>query len=199
MEKGSHNSFTFLRPQWYLRLFSFIGRCQSKTIEEQWAEGVRYFDVRIRCKEGGSPMIVHNRFVYVEGWAAVRTCIDRIAYLADRTREKAYIRVLHDVRRKEDATIKEKELFQDFCWDLEDEYIDYPVIFEGGQNLYDWTVDYDFSALFPKTPKYEECHASVCWPKWAHWWPWLYAVTHRRKVRELLENQSSTTLLFDYV
>ena len=48
---GSHNSFSYLPPkQWYLRPFAWIARCQNLNIQEQWNQGVRYFDIRIRFK-----------------------------------------------------------------------------------------------------------------------------------------------------
>ena len=45
---ASHNSLTYYKPQWYLRPLAWIGRCQSKTIQEQYELGVRYFDIRIK-------------------------------------------------------------------------------------------------------------------------------------------------------
>lgn len=46
---GSHDSFTYKKPNnpiW--SLFSFMWRTQNKSLEQQYASGVRYFDIRIR-------------------------------------------------------------------------------------------------------------------------------------------------------
>ena len=45
---GSHNSMTYLRPRrWWMRLFRIFGRCQNKTIQQQFDSGVRCFDLRV--------------------------------------------------------------------------------------------------------------------------------------------------------
>lgn len=45
---ATHNSLTYLRPQWYFRWLDFTAKCQNLTIEEQYGRGVRYFDFRIK-------------------------------------------------------------------------------------------------------------------------------------------------------
>lgn len=53
MITGSNNSMSYLRPQWYLRPFSWIWRHQTKTIDEQLNAGARAFDLRIVKKRNG--------------------------------------------------------------------------------------------------------------------------------------------------
>lgn len=194
MTKGSHNSFTFMHPQWYLRPFAFIGRCQSKTIEEQWAAGVRLFDLRIRCDKDGKPMIVHNSFVYTVGNGQVCRLLYDIAELAIAYKEKPYVRILHDIRRESQDTSKELSAFRNICHTLK-VYYGSNINFIGGNNLIDWRVDYPFPFAGPEIA---EMHASICWPKWAHWWPWLYARLHNA---ENLENMKGypAVLLYDFV
>lgn len=50
---GTHNSLSFNKPQWWLRPFAWMARCQSLDIENQWKAGARYFDIRVKVKEGG--------------------------------------------------------------------------------------------------------------------------------------------------
>lgn len=58
---GSHNSFSYLPvKRWYMRWSRPWARCQSKTITEQIATGVRYFDMRVRFNGDGSVRLVHN-------------------------------------------------------------------------------------------------------------------------------------------
>lgn len=39
---------TYLKPQkWWMKLINFTSKCQSKSIEEQYNDGVRYFDIRV--------------------------------------------------------------------------------------------------------------------------------------------------------
>lgn len=49
---GTHNSLSYLPCQWYLRLFAWVGRCQSLTLEKQYGKGVRYFDIRVKYVNG---------------------------------------------------------------------------------------------------------------------------------------------------
>jgi hypothetical protein len=49
---GTHNSLSFNKPQWWLRPFAWMARCQSLDIENQWKAGARYFDIRVKVKEG---------------------------------------------------------------------------------------------------------------------------------------------------
>lgn len=48
MKLASHNSLSYAPvKQWYLKPFFWIAQCQSKSIEEQYESGVRYFDIRL--------------------------------------------------------------------------------------------------------------------------------------------------------
>lgn len=49
---GTHNSLSYLPCQWWLRPFAWIGRCQSLHLAEQYQEGVRLFDIRIKYVNG---------------------------------------------------------------------------------------------------------------------------------------------------
>ena len=52
---GSHNTMTYLKPhKWWMKLINFTSKCQSKDIEEQYAAGVRYFDIRVCIGEHDS-------------------------------------------------------------------------------------------------------------------------------------------------
>lgn len=49
---GTHNSLSYLKPQWWLRPFNWIGKCQSLNLAEQYQKGVRYFDIRVKYANG---------------------------------------------------------------------------------------------------------------------------------------------------
>ena len=49
---GSHNSFTYLKSTNALyNRFPIAWRCQYKTIQEQYNDGVRFFDVRVKLEK----------------------------------------------------------------------------------------------------------------------------------------------------
>ena len=48
----SHDSYTYMKStNWFYNLFSCFWRCQRKTIDEQYALGVRCFDIRVIKKK----------------------------------------------------------------------------------------------------------------------------------------------------
>lgn len=61
---GTHNSLSYLVPQWWLRLFNFIGKCQNLTIKEQFDFGVRYFDIRVKYNKNNVAKSGHGLLNY---------------------------------------------------------------------------------------------------------------------------------------
>lgn len=65
MEIGTHNSMTYLSPKkWYLYPFQFLAKCQSKTVEEQYNEGIRLFDIRISYTKNKEIEFRHGLLAY---------------------------------------------------------------------------------------------------------------------------------------
>lgn len=67
---GSHNTMTYLKPhKWWMKLINFTSKCQDKTPEEQYAAGVRYFDIRV-CMEHDDTLpsyYGHGKIKYEKG------------------------------------------------------------------------------------------------------------------------------------
>lgn len=53
---GSHNSCTSYKlvgwQRWFAPLINLFSRCQTKTLEQQFKEGIRLFDVQVNLKDG---------------------------------------------------------------------------------------------------------------------------------------------------
>ncbi len=64
LKLGTHNSLTYLHPQWYFRWLNFTSKCQNLTIEEQYDFGVRYFDFRIKFTRKGQVRAGHGIMTY---------------------------------------------------------------------------------------------------------------------------------------
>lgn len=181
MVKASHNTFSYAEPlQWWLRPFAFVARCQSKSLQEQFGEGVRIFDLRLRREKDGEWVIAHNAFVYARGIKILHA----LEWLDEAARESdlpVYVRVLHEVRNKRQEKYSSAIGFNELCDWLNRTYRN--IRFFGGQRVMDWRQDY----VFPPQNEiaYTELHASMRWPKWLHWWPWLYArLYNERNERE---------------
>ena len=67
---GSHNTMTYLKPhKWWMKLINFTSKCQNKNLEEQYAAGVRYFDIRV-CMEHDDTLpsyYGHGKIKYEKG------------------------------------------------------------------------------------------------------------------------------------
>ena len=75
--KASHNSGTGERPaNLWARLFPFVAKCQTKTLEEQCEAGITLFDIRVRWYDGR--MFIHH------GLARYDLTLDEALTLLDR-------------------------------------------------------------------------------------------------------------------
>lgn len=189
MALGSHNSWSFLPVRrWWMKPLAFTARCQRKTIQEQYALGVRCFDLRVRF-DGDDVIIAHGMIEYK---ATLTSLYCELCWLELQS-EQVYVRVIHEVRRKKQYTIESVSRFKAFCKQLEKSFPQF--FFWCGRNLYNWDYDYRFSATEPTC---EEKYASVCAPKIVDdWWPWLFAHKYNHAIVEA--GTDKTILLIDFV
>lgn len=180
MTKASHNTFSYAEPlQWWLRPFAFVARCQCKTLTEQVEAGVRIFDLRIRQNKNGEWIIAHNAFIYMRGIKVVYY-LEQLDDMARESDLPVYVRVLHEVRNSRQARQSSSVAFNSLCDWMCHTYRH--ILFFGGQRTMDWRQDYVFPTV--GDIDYIERHASVRWPKWLHWWPWLYARMHNEEIEK---------------
>jgi hypothetical protein len=89
--KASHNSLTgYPLLNWWLKPIHFFGKCQDKDIFDQWAKGVRYFDLRVTDHKGkliGS----HGIFKYN---VTLEDALNSIEFNAICDGEDAYVRII---------------------------------------------------------------------------------------------------------
>lgn len=106
---GSHNTMSYLRPQWWMRPFNFMTRCQSEHITSQYADGAQMFDLRI-VFDHNVPYFACGRAIYKD--ESVDTVLDRLndwsRTFHERTGKRLVVRVILE-RGKDYVT------FTDFC------------------------------------------------------------------------------------
>lgn len=162
MKLASHNTMSYLKPKkWYMYPFRFIGKCQSKTIEEQYESGARWFDIRIAFDEKDNPEFRHGLIAYKGDFWKVFDYLN--------SKDDIIVRVLSE---------KEHKYFPTMCEYLERTYKN--IKFCGGRSRSDWRAIY----VFKNIPIYtlEENYSSMpSNPKWYGIWPWLYAKLHKKK------------------
>ena len=184
---GSHNSWSYLTPQkWWMKLIGFTAKCQNHDIYTQYIDdGVRCFDLRIRFDKYGWERIVHGPVVY-------NYCSEFKHLVWLDGKKDVMIRVILDVRSKKDYNTYQRQNFIEYCKTLQRIYPN--IKFFGGQNLYNYQVEYDFG----NNISMEENYASVKAPKWIDdWFPWFYAKRNNKKI--IADGTDKDVLLIDFV
>lgn len=184
---GSHNAWSFLRPRkWWMRLIGFTARCQRLDISLQRVCGSLCFDLHVRFDDNGDAVVVHGPVEYAL-FKDIRRDICYLDFMKD-----SFVRVILDTRTKKQFTDRQKELFYEFCMQLE---MFYPNIkFWCGRNLYNWNVIYSFQ----NDPTCVELYGSVTKPKWLWgWWPWFYASGFNG--RNISQGTNKNIMLIDFV
>lgn len=173
-----------------MRAIAFTARCQRVDIRTQYLKyGVRCFDLRVRTDKLGRLVVAHGPIVYT--FTADKIYND-LAWIDDKG--DCYVRVLRETRNSKQYTDDSVRSFVAFCKVIEDSY---PHIqFWCGRNLYNWNINYQFEG---DEPNCEETYGSVIpGKKWIYgWWPWLYARTHNKGIKE--KGTEKDILLIDYV
>ncbi len=186
---GSHNSFSYLKPtKWWMRLFTPWTKCQNKTIEEQYADGVRYFDIRVAFKKDGSMRVVHNLIEYPtdELYNALRTF---------KNNSDVYLRICLDMRRKPKNMEDIKNVLGWFY-----DFVTY--VMSNTEITIDKVITFwDWRYIINRGLKVTEWHASVC-AKWYQYidglklWSW----EHNSEIltKKAIESKEEVVLI-DYV
>lgn len=132
---------TYLRPQkWYGWFMIPFARCQRKTIEEQWHDGARCFDLRIRFTKQGEPYFAHGLYecTHKVKFIDVLTQLDKLIL---RDGQRAFVRlILEDPDKQNHNVVYFKEFCQD--WSKGNKLI---RLF-GGNRKGDWAqiVEFDY-------------------------------------------------------
>ena len=86
---GSHNSLTYLPCcKWWMYLINWAAKCQSKTLNTQFHDGAKYFDFRVRFKDG-KPVIAHGLIEYKGN---IDNMVANLNYFAEYFGETIYLR-----------------------------------------------------------------------------------------------------------
>lgn len=111
---GTHNSMTYLRPQkWYGWFMIPFARCQRKTIEEQWYDGARCFDLRIRFTKQGEPYFAHGLYECTHEVKPIDVLV-QLDRLILRYNQPAFVRLILEDPDKQNHNVF---YFKEFCQD----------------------------------------------------------------------------------
>lgn len=175
---ATHNSLSYLKPQWWLRPFAWVGRCQSLTIEQQLEYGVRYFDIRVRVR-GQKLMSGHGLLTYnVNLLKILETIEQRVGVVVRLT--------LEDTK----ATKEQQQTFINFCIMCELRYE--KIFFVGGYQKGTWEHIYEFDH---SSGDITECYWTYSKKRWFPF-PKLYAWLNNKRYKTI---ETEGYLMLDYV
>lgn len=187
---GTHDSITAHPPRkWWMKLGKAIAVTQDKTIYQQYADGIRCFDLRIRLSDDDTWVLCHGLY-------EVNLDIYNLLYWfrtkAEQNRENVYIRIVLEDKKHCD---KEAERFVKFC-EWADSFSPY-LIFIAGNRKSDWKQLYKFA--YPNQRQWmpvSSCAEDAKWYEKA--FPRLYA---KRMNKHNLKNipQQYGFAFFDFI
>lgn len=197
MKLASHNTVTYLPiKQWYLRPFTFMARCQSRSHIEQYKRGARFFDIRVRFDKNGKPYCAHGLAAYDINPFRIIIKLEKRAYIDE---EKIYIRLLLESTSKRNADFQET-CFAHFCERIDKHWrFSSSIILCGGQTKRDWHTVYDFKTTLPpiielyaSAPKQRNPLWKIC--------PYLYRkyITRKLETSELA-TRKDLLLMIDFI
>lgn len=196
MKLGSHNSLTYLKPKkWYMYFFRFVAQCQSKSYQEQYADGVRMFDVRLRPSENPNeePMIAHGLMEYstYDGFMEDFLTFLNIKAQKDET-TPIYVRFIYEKGKYD--TIEQENTFITLCKQYQEKYKS--LHFIGGNRKGDWK---QVIKLEP-SPCYLDLYSSMTWKTWDDWCPRLYAfIMNKINIKRYKNESNDCFLLMDFI
>lgn len=146
---GTHNSMTYLRPQkWYGWFMIPFARCQRKTIEQQWNDGARCFDLRIRFTKQGEPYFAHGLYECTHEVKPIDVLV-QLDRLMIRYNQPAFVRLILEDPDKQNYNVY---YFEQLCriWEThqarQSVTVNNVLRFFGGNRKGDWAqiVEFDY-------------------------------------------------------
>lgn len=164
---GTHDSITAHPPRkWWMKLGKWIAVTQSKTIYQQYADGIRCFDLRVRLDKDNKWVMCHGIYEVEANFYEV---IENLRDLAIADKSTIYIRIVLENLK---INNHEAEKFKKLCECLDE--FSKNMVFICGNRKTDWAQLYTFS--YPNQQQWmpvSSCAKDARWYEKA--FPKLYA------------------------
>lgn len=192
---GSHNSLTYLPcRKWWMYLINWAAKCQNKTLSEQFHDGVRYFDIRLKWDDKEGWVITHG---IIEYKGNIRRVLETLNSLADFYDEKIYVRFLLEYNKRPDDEATKIIKLRNFVRYARGEYSN--IMYHLIETKWDEKVIETYSNNIVLIDSY----LSV--PEWARffWIPYWYAKFYNKENRKTFKNslkdKVNRVLMLDFV
>lgn len=176
-------------------LINWAAKCQSKTLSTQFHDGAKYFDFRVRFKDG-KPVITHGLIEYKGN---IDHKVANLNYLAEYFRETIYLRFVLEYNKIPEDFASQIASLVDLVRYYRGKYpnITYTYI------MSKWNERLIASYYKEDTPNLIHKYSSVLKEKRFLWIPYWYAKLHNKKTRKtfkhVLEDEDSKVLMLDFV
>lgn len=123
-----------------------FARCQNKTIEEQWHDGARCFDLRIRFTKQGEPYFAHGLYECTHKVKPIDVFV-QLDKLILRHGQRVFVRLILEDPDKQNHNVV---YFKAFCqaWETHQAFhtVNKWIHFFGGNRKGDWAqiVEFDY-------------------------------------------------------
>lgn len=189
---GSHNSCTYLPcRKWWMYLINWAVKCQSKSLSEQFLQGVRYFDIRLKYdKRDENKWIISHGIV--EYKADINDILNTLNNLAAYTGERVYVRFLLEYNEIPDDFATKILNLQSYVGWARGTYSHltfHCIMLKWNEYTTNNYIDVGIHHFYSST---------LGWKRLL-WIPYLYAKLHNRKFKkenkELLESKDQVMML----
>lgn len=175
--KISHDSISYAKPWgFWPKLIRPWHRCQSKTLDEQYGLGIRYFDIRIKFGDTYTIYLVHNNVKYDITWEYVYGWL--------RKHKDCYARIILDQRKKPSDADGQAKLFESLLSVWIKEF-----------NIFEAIIYWNWKHLIKPSFNYSEYHYSVS----SKWYEKLLGIKHFAKKNNSKKDYKSEDIMIDYV
>lgn len=190
---GTHNSMSYLPVRkWYMNIYNFIAKCQSKSIEEQIKLGIEVVDIRVK-KIDNSWVFAHG---LVEYKGKLSDIFDVISSYNIVNNNKIKVRLILELLEENDRITEEFYILLSL---LKHKYKNSLPLCDC-RRKYDWellkTPDVNINVIqYVSSMDYLFCKIKIHIP-------WLYAKIKNKKIFKKLNKEihdESTVYLFDFL
>ena len=192
---GSHNSLSYLPcRKWWMYLINWAVKCQSKTLSEQFHDGVRHFDIRLKWddKEG---WVIANGLIEYKG--NIRRVLETLDSLADYYDEKLYVRFLLEYNKRPDDEATKIIKLRNFVRYARGEYSN--IMY----HLIETKWDEKVIEIYSNNVILIHSYSNILGWKRFFWIPYWYAKFHnkenRKTFKNILEDKANRVLMLDFV
>lgn len=193
---GSHNSLSYLPcRKWWMYLINWAAKCQSKTLSEQFHDGVRYFDIRLKWDDKKENWVIAHGLIEYKG--NIRKVLETLDSLADFYNKKLYVRFLLEYNKRPDDEATKIIKLRNFVTYARVEYSN--IMY----HLIETKWDEKIIKHYIKDMVLVHAYSSVLGNKRFFWIPYWYAKIHNKESRKTckstLEDKVNRVLMLDFV